>query len=147
VCGPAGMVNTDYLRSDALPGDAATGYLADGRTNVMHLPVVGSGDGGAYSTLADLRAFWSALFSGRILAEPVVADLVRPRNREADGLRYGAGFWLRPTGSAVFLEGFDAGVSFRSVHDPASGLTHTVVSNTSAGAWPVSDRLTELLGL
>ena len=53
VCEPAGMVDTAFLRSDELPGRAALGYLAvDGlRTNVLHLPVLGSGDGGAYSTL------------------------------------------------------------------------------------------------
>jgi len=36
----------------------------------------------------------------------------------------------------VMLEGSDAGVSFRSVHDPASALTRTVIANSSAGAWP-----------
>ena len=52
VCEPAGMVDTAFLRSDELPGRAALGYLSvDGlRTNVFHLPVLGSGDGGIYST-------------------------------------------------------------------------------------------------
>ena len=44
------------------------------------------------------------------------------------------------------LEGMDAGVSFRTVHDPTSQGTHTVISNTSDGAWPVSRRLDELVG-
>src|SRR5215211_7203366 len=50
VCGPAGMAATAFLRSDELPGRAAAGYLgAEGpRTNVFHLPVRGSGDGGIY---------------------------------------------------------------------------------------------------
>jgi CubicO group peptidase (beta-lactamase class C family) len=48
VCLPAGMSDTRFLRSDELPGRAALGYLAeDGpRTNVFHLPVRGTGDGG-----------------------------------------------------------------------------------------------------
>ena len=41
------------------------------------------------------------------------------------------------------LEGYDAGVSFRSVHDPASGITPTVISNTSDGAWPIARLLDE----
>lgn len=49
---PAAMTDTAYLRSDLLPGRAALGYLDDGRTNVFALPVVGSGDGGAYTTVA-----------------------------------------------------------------------------------------------
>jgi CubicO group peptidase (beta-lactamase class C family) len=53
VCEPAGMVDTSFLRSDELPGRAALGYLSvDGlRTNVFHLPLLGNGDGGVYSTL------------------------------------------------------------------------------------------------
>jgi len=48
VCRPAGMTDTSYLRSDELPGRAALGYLDDDglRTNVLHLPVRGNGDGG-----------------------------------------------------------------------------------------------------
>ena len=44
------------------------------------------------------------------------------------------------------LIGADAGVSFRTVHDPAADITHTVVSNTSDGAWPVTRFLGERLG-
>ena len=67
VCRPAAMSHTEFLRSDELPGDAALGYLTDdsARTNVFHIPVIGGGDGGIYSTAADLRAFWVALFAGR----------------------------------------------------------------------------------
>ena len=43
------------------------------------------------------------------------------------------------------LEGYDAGVSFRSVHDPASAITYTVISNTSEGAWPIVELLEERL--
>ena len=62
VCEPAGMHDTEFLRSDELPGRAALGYLPiDGvsRTNVFHLPVRGSGDGGIYSTAADISSFWT----------------------------------------------------------------------------------------
>jgi hypothetical protein len=43
------------------------------------------------------------------------------------------------------LEGFDAGVSCMTTHDPARRLTYTVISNTSAGTDPVNARLDELL--
>ena len=64
VCAPAGMADTAFLRSDELPGRVALGYLeVDGawRTNVFHLPVRGSGDGGVYSTAADVRALWAVV--------------------------------------------------------------------------------------
>ena len=142
VCEPAGMADTEFLRSDELPGRAALGYLAiDGvsRTNVFHLPVRGSGDGGIYSTVADVASFWNSFFAGRIVSADSVAELVRARSE-----RYGLGFWL-PSDGAVALEGSDAGVSFRSVHDPERRLTHTVISNTSNGAWPIGRLLEERL--
>ncbi|GAA1499541.1 serine hydrolase domain-containing protein [Dactylosporangium maewongense] len=149
VCEPAGMTGTGFPRSDELPAGAARGYLhASGsdRTNVFHLPVRGSGDGGAYSTVADFGAFWTALFAGRIVPGARVLEMLRPRSDATEGpRRYGLGFWLHGTGKAVTLEGYDAGVSFRSVHDPDTALTWTVVSNTSDGAWPVARRLAELL--
>jgi CubicO group peptidase (beta-lactamase class C family) len=140
VCEPAGMRDTAFLRSDELPGRAAIGYLdADGpRTNVFHLPVRGSGDGGVYTTAADVSALWHAIFDGRIVPRDWVAEMVRPRSATPDGRRrYGLGFWLAGEGDAVSLTGADAGVSFRSVHDPARNLTHTMISNTT-DAWQVS---------
>jgi CubicO group peptidase (beta-lactamase class C family) len=148
VCGPAGMADTEFLRSDELPGRTAAGYLAaDGlRTNVLHLPVRGVGDGGAYTTAADVHALWAALFAGRIVSAGWVEEMVRPHSQvPSESARYGLGFWLHASRDTVMLEGADAGVSFRSVHDPAGRFTHTVLSNTTDGAWPVTRRLDELL--
>jgi CubicO group peptidase (beta-lactamase class C family) len=149
VCEPAGMSVTEFLRSDELPGGVALGYLAAAgglRTNVFHLPVVGNGDGGVYSTVADVHTLWAALFAGRIVAPDLVAEMIRPRSESPSGkARYGLGFWLDASGPAVMLEGYDAGVSFRSTHDPERRVTRTVVSNTSEGAWPLVRRLDELL--
>ena len=148
VCGPARMRDTAFMRSDELSGRAATGYLtADGpRTNIFHLPVRGSGDGGIYSTAADIRSMWTALFAGRIVSTDRVAGMVHPRSDvPSDSRRYGLGFWLHPSSDAVMLVGSDAGVSFRTVHDPVERVTHTVLSNTTEGAWPITERLAELL--
>jgi CubicO group peptidase (beta-lactamase class C family) len=150
VCEPAGMLDTAFLRSDELPGRAALGYLSvDGpRTNVFHLPVLGSGDGGIYSTAADFSAFWDALFVGRIVSPDRVAEMVRPRSDwPGESRRYGLGFHLRPTGDGVWLEGHDAGVSFASLHQPSTSITYTVISNWSEGAWPVVALLDERLGI
>lgn len=150
VCEPAGMGDTEFLRSDELPDRVALGYLSVGdvwRSNVFHLPVRGSGDGGAYSTAADVRSLWTASFAGRIVSRDWVAEMVRPRSdAPAEGKHYGLGFWLHAPTELVLLEGMDAGVSFRSVHDPGADLTHTVISNTTDGAWPVTRFLAERLG-
>lgn len=151
VCEPAGMDDTGFLRSDELAGPVARGYVEiDGgwRTNIFHLPVLGSGDGGCYSTASDVRALWTSFFAGRIVTSEWVAEMTRPRSETASqARRYGLGFWLHPTREVVLLEGMDAGVSFRSSHDPRADLTCTVISNTSDGAWPVVAFLEERLAL
>jgi hypothetical protein len=114
---------------------------------VFHLPVLGNGDGGIYSTVADLSAFWDSFFAGRIVSPERVAEMVRPHSdwpKESE--RYGLGYHLHATGDAVWLEGYDAGVSFASLHQPSSSTTYTVVSNWSEGAWPIIKLLNNRLG-
>ncbi len=94
VCGPAGMRDARFLRSDELPGRAALGYLdEDGpRANTFHLPVRGSGDGGIYSTAADISFLWIAMFAGRIVSMDRVVEMVHPRSDvPSESARYGLG--------------------------------------------------------
>lgn len=150
VCEPAAMGATEFLRSDELPGSAAFGYLESHglRTNVFHLPVRGSGDGGIYSTGSDVHSLWPAFFEGRIVSPQWVALMVHPHSEvPSESRRYGLGFWLHESSDhMVMLEGGDAGVSFRSVHDRRRSLTYTVISNTTRGAWPIARHLDEVLG-
>jgi CubicO group peptidase (beta-lactamase class C family) len=143
---PAGLTSTAYLRSDELPGDAALGYLyPEGhRSNVLHLPVRGNGDGGAYTTAADLHRFWRALHAGAIVPSDVVTEMTRPGSVvPEEDLRYGTGFWLHPADPAIVMGGFDAGVAARSTHDPATGTTVTVLSNCTMGSGAVIELLQE----
>jgi CubicO group peptidase (beta-lactamase class C family) len=149
VCEPAGMADTAFLRSDELPGRAARGYLSvDGlRTNVLHLPVRGTGDGGVYTTAADISSLWEALSAGRVVSPGTLAEMVRPRSDwPEESRRYGLGFHLQATGDGVFLEGSDAGVSFASLHWPSTATTCTIIANWSDGAWPVVRVLSDRLG-
>lgn len=141
---PAGMGDTAFLRSDELPGRAALGYVqVEGvwRTNVFHLPVVGTGDGGIYTTVADVATFWRALFAASIVREETLAEMLRERSKARADRGYGLGFWLPADGGAVLLVGSDAGVAFRSAHDPDRRRTWTLVSNTVEGARAVTARL------
>jgi CubicO group peptidase (beta-lactamase class C family) len=153
VCYPAGMDDSEFLRADELPATAAIGYLApegsgSDRTNVFHLPLYAPGDGGIYSTVADMHAFWNAFLGEQIVADEWIAEMIRPRSDAPDdSKRYGLGFWLHETRDTVMLEGYDAGVSFKTVHDPQSNVTHTVIANWSDGAWPITRELDRLLDL
>ncbi|MFF2390013.1 serine hydrolase domain-containing protein [Agromyces sp. NPDC058104] len=142
VCARAGLERTSFLRADELPGDAALGYLFEegDRTNVLHLPVRGNGDGGIWTTADDLHRFWRALTDGRIVNEETFALMTRPG---FEGVRYGMGISLGTTSPRLFIEGHDAGVSFRSVHNRDTATTLSVLGNSSEGAWPVISLLTD----
>jgi hypothetical protein len=58
-------------------------------------------------------------------------------------MRCGLGFWLHESTDVVILAGGDAGVSFRSEHDPARHTTRTLISNTSEGARRIFQLLRE----
>lgn len=140
VFAPAGMTRSSYPRTDELPADVAPGYLRETglRTNALHLPVRGSGDGGAITTAGDLAAFWTALRAHRIVSAATLETLIEPVSVvEDEDMRYARGFWRGRTSDVLILEGYDAGVSGRTWHDPASGLTATVIANHSGAAWPV----------
>ena len=145
---PAGLRDTAFLRSDELPGRAAMGYLEDQglRTNVLHLPVRGNGDGGIYTTAADIHRLWDAAFAGDIVATETFAAMIRPSGEvPADSLRHGLGFWLDKTTDTVSMHGFDAGANFISARDPGGRFTYTIISNKTMGAWRVSERVHALL--
>ena len=146
---PAGMNQTAFLRLDELPGSAAIGYLPNRswRSNHLHLPVRGGGDGGAYSTVGDIGRFWRELFAGSIVAREVVESMIHPHHAPSENSRgYGLGFWLARDARTVQLEGADAGISFRSGFAPQTGLLYTVISNTTSGAWPVVKELESVVG-
>lgn len=150
VCVPAGLGSTGFVRGDELAPDLAVGYLApDGlRSNVLHLPVLGSGDGGIATTADDVHRLWSGWLDGTVVPAELRDLMMRPRSEAPEqAMRYGLGCWLHPTAPTVSLEGIDAGVSFRTVHDPVTGTTHTVSANTSSGTWPMTRALDEALGL
>jgi CubicO group peptidase (beta-lactamase class C family) len=143
VFAPAGMEGSAFLRSDELPGDAAIGYLPNGRTNVFSLPVRGNGDGGAYTTVADLRRFWTALYAGRVVGPEVLTEATRARvDASTPGMRYGLGFWLDDT--RVALYGGDFGVSFGSSYDPAAQTICTVIANVDTPVRAPLQRMQEL---
>jgi len=128
VFAPAEMAASGFPRSDLLPPGTATGYKTDGRSNVFELPVVGSGDGGAHSTVADLHRFWLALLSGRIVDPALVAVATETVTVDAgDGLGYGRGVWLDD--GELVIAGGDHGVTAVSRHDPATSTTVSALAN------------------
>jgi CubicO group peptidase (beta-lactamase class C family) len=144
VCQRAGLPHTSFPRSDEIDGTTAHGYLGTTglRTNVLHLPVRGSGDGGIASTVDDIHRLWRAFRAGAVVPPWAVAMMTTPHDDRPDAdEKYGLGIWLRPESRTLAFEGYDAGVSFRSVDHTDRDLTYTVISNTSDGVWPITKHI------
>jgi len=142
----AGMARSGFFAMNRLPEQTAFGYIEgdDGwRTNVFDLPIIGASDGGAFSTAEDMTRLWDAFWSYELLSEATVTEFTRTYSRaesEGDHVYYGHGIWLYDDGQSVreeYIVGCDAGVSFRSGRNRATGLEITVLSNTTSGAWPI----------
>jgi len=114
------------------------------------VPAIGGGDGGAYTTVGDMRRFWTALLEGRQLKPETVARFTTPSVNvpERAGTDYGYGFWLREGQGRriVAVEGADPGATMESQVSLRDGIIITVLSNVDGGAEPMFrllDRMTQ----
>ena len=135
-----GMTSSGFFALDRLPGGTARGYLPtdDGgwRTNAYAVPIVGGGDGGAYSSAHDLAALWDALLDHRLVGEATLERMLTPHWRTDPGAyadHYGYGIWIerregRP--DVYAMVGEDPGVVFHARCDPASGMLYALFGNT-----------------
>lgn len=152
---PCGMALSGYFAMDALPDNTALGYLSedvsDRRTNIYSVPLIGGGDGGAFTTAQDMRLFWTSLLAGRVLArdwlDSFLAPSVQVTERDASW-HYGHGVYLRQDRGTwmVSVEGCDPGASLESQVWRSEGAILTVLSNTTDGAARINEILTARLG-
>ena len=106
---------------------------------MFHLPVRGSGDGGIYSTAADISAFWQSLFAGKIVSSRLGGrNGAAPQRRPSESMRYGLGFWLGSDERHRHSGGIRRRRLIPERARPEVSVTHTVISNSSDGAWPIT---------
>ena len=152
VFAPAGMSDSDFLSMDRInerlaegadPIRDESGAITGWKRNIYSYPPIGSPDGGAQVTAADLDRFMRAVLEGRLMSAELTAAFLAPQvvNSVRDGWveHYGFGPWFRVNddGTLVFLEkeGSNAGVSGLVRHYPARDLTVVMLSNLEDGAW------------
>lgn len=149
---PIGMNNSGFFALNKLPENTALGYVEEEngwRTNVYNLPIVGGGDGGAFTTVGDLYLLWDALLNYKILSKDLVELYIKPyikADSEGENLFYGYGIWIYKEKSVVeYIVGCDAGVSFKSAIIREKDIVYTVISNTGNGAWPIIREIQNLM--
>lgn len=150
VFAPCGMKDTGYFELDRLPARCANAYCFDAQrseyyTNIYSVDAKGTGAGGAFTTVLDVRRFWEGLYGGRILSPETLAEMTSLH--AGDGKEfYGYGIWLErsPEGLTPYFEGLDPGVSFLSKRY-RDGTIVTAVSNLEQNVWQLSREITPVL--
>lgn len=151
--GPAGMTSSGFFHMrDAVPNVAEgwdpvpddDGGITGWRQNIFSHPPIGSPDGGAHCTAADLVRFMDKLRAGELLSPGLTQTFFTPQvkhHQKDDGgsIHYGFGleFEVDDGGGirSFYKDGINAGASALLRHYPATGITVAVLSNSEDGAW------------
>ncbi len=159
----AGMTQSDFLHKAQVhkniaegsdPLQDATGQVLGWRTNIYSFPPIGSPDGGAYVTAADLDRFLRAVQAGQLLSPALTTAFLTPqvpyRTRDdRSTIQYGYGLWFHvdQTGQILYYqkEGINAGVSAVLRHYPAQDINVVLLSNMSDGVWQPVRKIHEWL--
>lgn len=146
VFSPCGMNDTGYFELDRLPARCANHYILDDktrgyRTNIFSVDAKGTGAGGAFTTVGDIRLFWESLLSHRLLSKAMTSDMMQ--NHSGQAACYGYGIWLEKKGDGTILlfQGSDPGEEFLTVCDPVQEQVVVAVSNYGDNVWQVWERI------
>lgn len=137
---PCGMRDTGYYELDMLPAKCAINYIYDERrggyrTNIFSVDAKGTGAGGAFTTIADIKSFWEGLLSYKLLSESMTKNMISNHSGEKEC--YGYGIWLRKIKDhfVPYFQGCDPGVSFVTSYDFQRQLMIVLVSNYGDNVW------------
>ncbi|WP_371803014.1 serine hydrolase domain-containing protein [Candidatus Lokiarchaeum ossiferum] len=150
---PCEMYDSGFFAMNKLPDRTAIGYMdkKDGtwQTNIYNLPIRGASDGGAYTTVNDLKKMWRCFNSYSILNEELTA-LFKTKHVEINPSRdvfYGLGMYIigNDTNLLIGLMGEDAGVGFNTKFVEEKDWIISIISNTTSGEAPIYKALLPFL--
>lgn len=140
-----------YDRRDAAPRVAEGWDLIDGTwvQNIYSYPPIGSPDGGAHATAADLVSFLRAVRGGELLDREFTDEFLSPQVEHDEATWYGFGleFDMNENGTvrSYYKDGINPGASGIVRHYLEEGLDVVVLSNSEEGAWEVIQQIDERL--
>ena len=158
VLAPAGMTRSGFFAMDHVVPDVAEGVepLPDGglRRSIYSYPPIGSPDGGAHVTAADLVTFHRALLDGRLLTAESVALMLHQHaeHRDDDGDVHWMGYgWESDRDEhgalrSYWKDGVNVGASGALRHYVGPEVTVAVLSNLTDGAWEPLSLIDALVG-
>ena len=143
------------------PVENSKGQLIGWLQNIYSYPPIGSPDGGAHSTGADLIRFLDAVDGGTLLSEASTAQFLSPQAlhhtmSQPDSptathqLHYGYGLEIEHDAAggirSFYKDGINAGSSGIVRRYPRLDLSLAVLSNSEDGAWEPIDLLDQAVG-
>jgi CubicO group peptidase (beta-lactamase class C family) len=145
VFAPCGMVNTSYQEYDRPEANTANVYILDKTrgdyyTNIYSSTAKGMGDGGAFTTAADLECFWRGLYGGKLVSPEMLAEMTKP---QTDARCYGYGLWMEELDGRFVphFEGCEPGIGCFSAYDAERDLLVTLITNRGDNIWDISRSL------
>ncbi len=158
---PAGMTGADFCAMDSVCPNLAEHYKdiehEDGsiewRKNIYSYPPVGSPDGGATVTCADLDTFYRAIRSGALMSAESSAILLSPQAARPDDnwpKWYGFGFEMDvdPSGQITKIgkEGMNTGVCSMTAWYPPQDAAVIVLANQMCNVWDMVEEIEREIG-
>jgi CubicO group peptidase (beta-lactamase class C family) len=133
----------ENVAEGADPIEDREGNITGWRRNIYSYPPIGTPDGGAHVTAADLERFLRAVRDGRLLSPDSTRHFFTPHvlHQQHEGWKemYGPGLWFHQeeNGEILFYEkeGQNAGASGLIRHYPNQDTSVVLLSNTEKGAW------------
>ena len=133
----AGLTRTDFYPANALPYNAALGYMPGDepddtwRTNIFSIGIMGGSDGGIFSCAGDFDKLWRAIFAHKIMSKEMTELFLKSHVEIKDEKTYGLGVYhLTEEGGTVhFVVGGDSGVGFLSAYYPKVRVVVSAFSN------------------
>ena len=159
---PAGMLHSDFYRMDVVNNAVAEGCdplrdeqgaIVAWKKNIYSYPPIGSPDGGAHVTAADLDRFLRQVKAGALLSPAFAQTFFTPQVLHHVGdewqqmYGYGLEFAVDETGVVLFAEkeGINAGVSAVIRHYPEQDFNVVLLANTQHGVWEPRQAIHRLL--
>ncbi len=154
----ADMAHSAFLRKDQVhenvaegadPITDAAGQIIGWKKNIYAFPPIGSPDGGAYVTAADLDRFLRAVHAGKLLSPALTKAFFTPQVTYRTGKQwivhygYGLVFYLDQAGQVISYhkEGINAGVSAMLRHFPRHDINVVLLSTLADGVWAPASQL------
>jgi CubicO group peptidase (beta-lactamase class C family) len=159
VFGPAAMTESGFFEMDKVAPRVAEGAdRSDDGTwirNIYSYPPVGSPDGGAHVTAADLWRFLVAVQNGVLLSSELTRAFLSPVASHSTNdvgerkMGYGLEFQYDTDASLLFYEkeGYNAGTSGVLRHYPAIDTTVVLLGNTANSVWEPRRYIDSMLGI